>query len=69
MWYQGVTNPFFLDPQKAKVTGSYYTKHVRKDLLPACQKVYVDGDFVFTQDGASSLTHRVPEELLSTTIR
>ena len=54
MSYQGVIKPFFGDPQKTKVTGSHYTKHVRKDLLSACQKLDVDVVFVFMQDGALS---------------
>ena len=46
----------FLDPQKAKVTGAYYTKHLERDLLPECSKMFPDDEYIFMQDGATSHT-------------
>ena len=62
--WNGVTKPFFLDPSKAKVTGKYYAKHVEKDLLPECTRLYPANDFIFAQDGASSHTSKVCQETL-----
>ena len=62
--YKGVTKPFFLDPRRAKVTGVYYTKHLERDLLPECVKLYPDDDYIFMQDGASSHTSKICQEKL-----
>ena len=62
--WNGVTKPFFLNPQIAKVTGKYYTNHLRRQLLPECLKLYPDADYYFMQDGASSHTSGVCQEFL-----
>ena len=62
--WNGVTKPFFLEPSKAKVTGEYYAKHLEKDLLPECSRLYPANDFIFAQDGASSHTSNVSQETL-----
>lgn len=66
--WNGVTSPFFVDPSKMKVTGSYYTKHLRTQLLPACEKLYPANDFIFQQDGASSHTSNVCQNYLRATL-
>ena len=57
--YNGVTKPFFIDPQQAKVTGAYYTRHLERDLLPECGKLYPENDYIFVQDGATSHTSNI----------
>lgn len=66
--WNGVSRPFFLDPQKAKVTGQYYTNHLKKDLIPECKKLYPQDDFIFAQDGATSHTSNVCQEYLRNTL-
>ena len=51
-----------------KVTGSYYTKHLRTQLLPACEKLYPGNDFIFQQDGASSHTSNLCQNYLRATL-
>ena len=43
-----------MDPQKAKVDGKLFTKHLKKDLLPALRALYPGGDGIYVQDGASA---------------
>ena len=47
-----------------KITGVYYTKHLERDLLPECAKLYPDDDYIFMQDGASSHTSKICQEKL-----
>ena len=54
--YQGVTQPFFVNPQRSKVNGVTYTEHLQNDLLPGCTNMYPRGNFIFVQDGAPSHT-------------
>ena len=62
--YNGVSKPFFIDPQKAKVTGAYYTRHLERDLLPECLKLYPANDYIFMQDGATSHTSNLCQNKL-----
>ena len=65
--WNGVTKPFFIDPQKSKVNATYYTNYLRKKLMPACLELYPDNDFYFMQDGASSHTSNLCQDLLQET--
>ena len=56
--------PFFIDPQQAKVTGPYYTRHLERDLLPECKRLYPDDDYIYMQDGASSHTSNICQNKL-----
>lgn len=62
--YEGITAPFFVDPQAIKVTGQLYTDHLREDLLPACRGLYPNGDMIFVQDGAPSHTSNLCQAYL-----
>ena len=62
--WNGVTKPFFVDPQRAKVTGAYYTSHLKKHLIPACKILYPENDFIFVQDGATSHTSNMCKDKL-----
>ena len=66
--WNGVTPPFFVDPAKTKVTGNYYTKHLRTQLIPACEKLYPENNFIFQQDGATSHTCNVCQAYLKDTL-
>ena len=63
--WEGVTKPFFIDPQKSKVNAAYYTNFLEKKLIPACQELYPDNDFYFMQDGAPSHTSTMCQNLLN----
>ena len=60
----GVTRPFFIDPAKGKVNAKYYTNHLRRQILPACRRLYPEGNYVFMQDGASSHTPNLRQGFL-----
>ena len=62
--HEGLTPPFFVDPQQIKVTGEVYTNHLKNDLLPACRDLYPDNDFIFVLDGAPSHTSNVCQNFL-----
>lgn len=62
--WNGVTPPFFIDPAKAKVNAVYYRNHLRRQLLPACNRLYPEGDFIFMQDGATSHTANICQSFL-----
>ena len=62
--YNGISNPFFVNPQAIKVNSELYTNHLRDDLLPACHDLYPGGDFIFVQDGAPSHTANKCQEFL-----
>ena len=49
---------------ETRVTGAYYTKHLSKDLIPACEKLYKNNDFIFMQDGATSHTSNLCQNFL-----
>ncbi len=61
--WNGVTKPFFV-PQNAKFGGEFYTKHLRKDLLPAMKALYPNGDAIFVQDGASAHTSDICQDYM-----
>lgn len=64
MSYEGITAPFFVDPQAIKVTGQVYTNHLREELIPACRQLYPNGDMILVQDGAPSHTSNVCQNFL-----
>ena len=65
----GVTPHFFCGrTAKTKVTGNYYTKHLRTQLIPACEKLYPENNFTFQQDGATSHTCNVCQAYLKDTL-
>ena len=57
--WNGVTKPFFINLQIAKVTGSYYINHLKRQMLPACRRLYPNNDYYYVQNGASSLTSHI----------
>ena len=67
--YNGVSKPFFMNPQKTKVTGPYFTKHLEKDLLSECRRMYPDDNYIFQQDGATSHTSLVCQSKLRQLLR
>ena len=48
----------------AKVNAGVYTKHLKTQLMPAIEKLYPDGDFIYVQDGASSHTSNLCQDFL-----
>ena len=57
-----------MDPQKAKVTGAYYTNHLKKHLIPACKKLYPENNFLVVQDGATNHTSNICQIFLKNTV-
>ena len=51
-----------------KFTGAYYTKHLRTQLLPACEKLYPGNDYILLQDGESSHTSNLCQNYLRKTL-
>ena len=47
-----------------KVDSALYESHLRDDLLPACNDMYPEGNFIFVQDGAPSHTAKKCQEFL-----
>ena len=47
-----------------KVDGKYFTKHLKKDLVPALHKLYPNGDGLYVQDGASAHTSNLAQNYL-----
>lgn len=64
--WRGKTDIFFVNPQDTKVTAATFTKHLQKDLLPACTQLYPDGDFIMVIDGATSHTAKETQHYLET---
>ena len=62
--WNGISKPFFVDPAKMKVDGKYFTKHLKKDLVPALHKLYPNGDGLYVQDGASAHTSNLAQNYL-----
>ena len=52
--HNGISRPFFVNPQLTKVNADLYVQHLEDDLLPECYRLYPDGNFIFVQDGAPS---------------
>ena len=44
----------FVNPALTKVTGAYYKDHLKKQMLPACRKLYPANDFYYINGGARS---------------
>lgn len=63
--WNGVSKPFFVNPQKTKVNGKRFTRHLKKDLIPALRALYPNGDGIYVQDGASSHTSKLAQNFLS----
>ena len=62
--WNGVTKPLFINPQVSKVDSVYYTNYLEKILIPSCQELYPNNDFIFMQDGASSHTANICQDFL-----
>ena len=45
--WNGITEPFFLDPAVEKVNEVVYTNHLKSQLLPAIDKLYPSKDYIF----------------------
>ena len=52
--WKGVSQPFFIGGNGIKVNGASYLKHLRDDLIPAVEAMYLNKDFTFVQDSAPS---------------
>ena len=37
-----------------KVTGEYYARHLKKELLPECARLYPENNIIFAQDWATT---------------
>ena len=61
--YEGVSQPFFMNPEKTKVNGENYTNHLETDLLPEC-RLLCGLDFIYVHDGAPSHTSAVCQNFL-----
>ena len=59
--------PFFVDPGKIKVNGTYYLNHLKKELLPACSELQDGEKYYFMQDGAPSHTANITQDHLKET--
>ena len=40
-----------------KVNAEVYTRHLRRELIPAIERLYPNNDFIFVQDGWSFIPH------------
>ena len=47
-----------------KVNAEVYTRHLRRELIPAIERLYANNDFIFVQDRASSHTSRLCQDFL-----
>ena len=52
--WKGVSQPFFVGGNRIKVNRASYLKHLRDDLIPAVEAMYLNKDFTFVQDSAPS---------------
>ena len=57
-----------MNPGKTKVTAAYYTQHLRRQLIPECETLYPENDFIFQQDGATSHTSNQCQAFLKETL-
>jgi len=62
--YQGISRPFFINPQLAKVNSEFYVNHLQEDLLPECNRLFYNGRFIFVQDGCTSHTATKTQDFL-----
>ena len=67
--WNGLTKPFFVDPEVTKVNEVVYVKHLRTQLFPAIDKLYPNGDSIFVQDGAPSHTSELCQTFLLNTLK
>ena len=63
--WNGVSKAFFVNPQKTKVNGKYFTRHLEKDLVPSLHALYPDGNGIYVQDGASAHTSNLAQNYLT----
>ena len=66
--WHGVTRPIFVNNKGLKINAKNYRNHLKRQLFPAIEKVYPRDDWIFLQDGASSHTSNIIQNLLSETI-
>lgn len=62
--HRGISRPFFVNPADIKVDGDLYTNHLRSDLLPECNTLYPDGNFILVQDSAPSHASNLCQDYL-----
>ena len=62
--WNGATKPFFVDPSKIKVSSKVYLRHLKRELLPACDDLAKGEKYYFMQDGATSHTAGITQEYL-----
>ena len=65
--WNGKTDIFFIDPQKAKVNRKTYVDFLKTSLLPECRRLYPHNDFVFMQDSAPSHRAKATQNFLRDT--
>ena len=46
--WKGVSQPFFTGGNGIKANGASYLKHLRDDLIPAVEEMYLNKDFTFS---------------------
>ena len=61
--WNGKTQIFFLENQKAKVDSAAYITYLREQLLPACRELHRDG-FILQQDGAPAHRSKATQDFL-----
>ena len=66
-WHD-VTRPIFVNNKGLKINAKNYRNHLKRQLFPAIEKVYPRDDWIFLQDGASSHTSNIIQNLPSETI-
>ena len=52
--WKGVSQPFLIGGNGIKVNRASYLKHLRDDLIPAVEAMYLNTDFTFMQDSGPS---------------
>ena len=52
--WKGVSQPFLIGGNGIKLNGVSYLKHLRNDVIPAVEAMYLNKDFTFVQDSAPS---------------
>jgi hypothetical protein len=62
--WNGKTKLFILNNQGVKVDADRYVQHL-SELLPECETLYPDGDYIFVQDGVPSHRAKVTHEYLT----
>ena len=66
--WHGATKPFFANDCGMKVNAVSYRRHLKKELLPAVERIFNNQNLIFIQDNASSLLSNLVQDFLQQTL-